>query len=144
MLLGEALRRAGVHDLIGRYGTQIDTSARKFGVDPGLIRGIIYEEQTHLLPVVESGFVERLGVGRTVGLGQVSVGLYGFSRTQLLNPATNIKAIATHLSVLQRQPLIVPGEPIPSLATRYNCGICTAITPYGRRVDFYRSELFSP
>lgn len=144
MRAGEALRGEGVRELIGQYGNEIDTAASDLGVDAGLIRGIIYEEQTHLIPGVESGVAERLGIGRTVGLGQVTEGLHGFTRAQLLDPATNIRAIATHLSVLQGRPLISPGAPISSLATSYNCGSCTSISAYGRRVNFYRSQFFSP
>jgi hypothetical protein len=144
MRTGEVLRGGSVRRLISRYGNEIDGAASRFGVDAGLIRGIIYEEQTHLIPGIESRIAENLGVGATVGLGQVTVGLNGFTREQLLDPATNIRAIATHLSNLQSQPLIDPRAPISSIATRYNCGSCTSITSYGRRVNFYRSEFFSP
>jgi len=137
MILGERVRGAQVRALIAKYGGNIEAAAAGSGVDPGLIRGIIYEEQTHLLP--GEGLAEQYGVGNTVGLGQVSVGLHGFSRAQLLDPATNIQAVATHLSYLQGQPLIAPNAPLASLATSYNCGSCTAISAYGRRVVFYRS-----
>lgn len=144
MRAGEALRGEGVRELIGQYGTEIDTAASDLGVDAGLVRGIIYEEQTHLIPGVESGVAGRLGIGRTVRLGQVTEGLHGFTRAQLLDPATNIRAIATHLSVLQGRRLKSLGAPISSLATSYNCGSCTSISAYGRRVNFYRSQFVSP
>lgn len=139
MRLGERIRGAQVRATIAKYGRTIDATAAEFSVDSGLIRGIIFEEQTHLIPVVESRAAESLGVGRTVGLGQVTEGLHGFTRAQLLDPATNIRAIATHLSSLQGQSLIASNAPLASLATSYNCGTCTAISAYGRRVVFYRS-----
>jgi hypothetical protein len=139
MILGERVRGAQVRAILAKYGGNIEAAAADFSVDPGLIRGIIYEEQTHLLP--GEGLAEQFGGGRTVGLGQMTEGLHGFTRAQLLDPATNIRAVATHLSYLQGQPLIAPNAPLASLATSYNCASCTAISAYGRRVVFYRSGL---
>jgi hypothetical protein len=138
MIVSEELNGARVRSMITNYTGVIHGVAAETNTDEGLIRAIIYEEQTHLLP--GEGIAERFGVGRTVGLGQVTVGYHGFSREQLLSPATNIRAIATHLAHLQQQPLVAPNAPIASLATRYNCGTCTTITPYGRRVVWYRSQ----
>lgn len=143
MRTGEALRGEGIRELIDQYGDEIDAAATTLGVDVGLIQGIIYEEQSHLLPGVESDFAEQQGYGATVGLGQVTVGLHGYTREQLLDPATNIRAIATHLAYLKLRPLINSRAPISSLATSYNCGTCKSITSYGRRVNFYRSQLYS-
>lgn len=138
MEVGEALRDGSVRSTIAAFNGNIEDAARAYGVDPDLIRSIIYEEQTHLLPFEATA--EAYGVGRTVGLGQVTVGLNGFTRAQLLNPATNIGAIAQHLSNIGGQPLIDPIYPTASLATRYNCGRCTSISNYGRRVDSYYQE----
>jgi hypothetical protein len=142
MAVAEWWRGDGVRDVIERYGREIDAAATEFGVDAGLIRGIIYEEQTHLYTGIESRFAESLGIGETVGLGQITEGLHGFTREQLLDPTTNIRAIATHLSSFGQPRLIDPYAPISSLATRYNCGSCTSISSYGRRVNSYRAEYF--
>lgn len=138
-MLSEWIRDARARAIIAKYGGTIDAAASELRVDAGLIGGIIYEEQIHLLP--GEALAERYGVGKTVGLGQVTEGLHGFTRAQLLDPVTNIRAIATHLSYLKQQSLIAPNAPLASLATRYNCGSCGSITPYGRRVVFYRSGL---
>ncbi|HEY8469411.1 MAG TPA: hypothetical protein VIL18_07205 [Longimicrobiales bacterium] len=118
----------------------IASTARMHGVDPGLMKAIVYGEQTHQLPF--EALAESLGLGKTVGLGQVTVGMNRFSRQVLLDPATNVTAMAAHLMQLQREPLIDPRNPIASLATRYNCGACTAISPYGRRVHAYYLAFF--
>lgn len=139
MRIGERLKGNSVRDMINQYSEHIDAVAKEFGVDANLIRGIIFEEQAHLDPFFENGR-ESLGVGSTVGLGQVMEGLHGFTREQLLDPVTNIRAIGTHLASLQEQSLIDSRAPIASLASRYNCGTCTSVTPYGRRVVFYHLQ----
>lgn len=139
MRAGEAWRGNDVRTMIRQYGEHIDAVSKEFGVDADLIRGIIFEEQTHLwYPVEDIG--ERLGVGSTIGLGQVTEDLHGFTREQLFDPIINIRAIGTHLTSLQAQPLIDPKAPIASLASRYNCGTCTSVTPYGRRVAHYHLQ----
>jgi RHS repeat-associated protein len=137
---GEILRGYDVRSTISKYGSEIEGAAGDYGVDANLIRAIIYEEQTHLLPLVESGLAQRLGIGRTVGLGQVTVGYYGYSRSELLDPATNIRAMGIHLSTMGYFPPINPASPISSAGTRYNCMSCTSIAPYGRRVEFYYDQ----
>jgi len=140
MQAGEILRGYDVRNTISNYGSEIEGAASDYGVDANLIRAVIYEEQTHLVPLVESRAAERLGVGRTVGLGQVTVGYYGFSRSELLDPATNIRAMGIHLSTMGYFPPIDPAAPISSAGTRYNCLSCTSISPYGRRVEFYYGQ----
>lgn len=140
MQAGEILRGHDVRSTISKYGSEIEGAAGDYGVDANLIRAIIYEEQTHLVPLVESRAAERLGVGSTVGLGQVTVGFYGYSRSELLDPATNIRAMGIHLSTMGYFPPIDPAAPISSAGTRYNCMSCTSISPYGRRVDFYYGQ----
>jgi hypothetical protein len=137
MEAGELLRDAAVRKMISALSTDIEESAAMLGVDPDLIRSIIYEEQVHLTPFEAT--MEAYGAGSTVGLGQVTVGLYGYTREALLNPAINVGAVALHLYNLGQQPLINTQFPTASLATRYNCGSCTSITPYGRRVDSYHA-----
>ena len=135
MTAGEWWRGEDVLETIAGQRSNIESAASQHGVDPNLIRATIYEEQTHLLP--GEGIAERFGVGDTVGLGQVTVGYYGYTREQLLDPATNINAVARHLSTIQGQPLIDPSNRVGSIATRYNRGSATSITPYGRRVSGY-------
>jgi soluble lytic murein transglycosylase-like protein len=141
MIAGEAFRGRSVRETIAGLGSDIDAAGGRYGVDSNAIRAIIYEEQTHLTPFEAA--LERRGYGSTVGLGQVTVGYYGYTRQQLLDPRTNVQAVARHLSSFQGLPNLPGGGAIPSLATRYNCGSCTAVTAYGRRVTEYYSRFVS-
>jgi len=132
MVWGEAIRGTSVRQEITLHGPTIDAFAAKYSVDGILIRAIIYEEQTHMLPF--EAFAEDIGFFTTVGLGQVTVGLHGYSRSELLTPSGNIEAIAKHLSTLS---VIDSSQPIASLATSYNCGTCSSVSSYGRRVESY-------
>ena len=134
LLVEISWRGADVLETIASQRSNIESAASRHRVDPNLIRATIYEEQTHLYP--GEGIAERFGIGDTVRLGQLTVGDHG-TREQLLDPARNINAIERHLSTLQSQPLIDPRNPVASIATRYNRGSATSITPYGRRVSGY-------
>jgi len=142
MKLGEAVSGGAVLKKIEKYDFEFQDNAEFYGVnDVALMKAIVYEEQTHLLP--GEGVAEGFGIGSTVGLGQVTVGLHGYMRNELLDATTNIQAIAEHIASLQRLPLIDPSRPIASLATRYNCGSCTKISKYGDRVESYAYNYFS-
>jgi soluble lytic murein transglycosylase-like protein len=138
MIAGEAFRGREVRETLAGLSSEIDAAGGRYGVNPNAIRGIIYEEQTHLTPFEAA--LERRGYGSTVGLGQVTVGHYGYTRQQLLDPRTNIQAVARHLSSFRGPPNLPGGGSVASLATRYNCGSCTAVTAYGRRVTEYYSR----
>ena len=136
MEVGDFFRTSRILKLLDNLHDEIVTASKANGVDHNLVKAIIVEEQSHVL-LGESFWEENLGIGSTVGLGQITVGKHGFSREQLLDAKTNIRAIATHLKSLLQQPLILPGAPVASLATKYNCGTCRSITAYGRRVVSY-------
>ena len=142
MDMGVAIRGRAVLTTIGLYDRSIAEASERYRVDANLVRGIIFEEQTHMLP--GEAAAEARGRGRTVGLGQVSVGLNGFTRQQLLDPETNIHATAMHLATLQQQTLIDPSNPTASIATRYNCGSCSTVSDYGQRVDAFIKAFFAP
>jgi hypothetical protein len=155
MGLGELIFGPSVNRVINQDSQDIVQAAERNGIDVSLIRAIIYEEQTHAIPIAESRQAERLGCGRTVGLGQITVGTYGQATTRenLLDPVTNINLVAFHLVNLREQ-LAYQGiaNPTPAeLATLYNCGSCiersdsgyrVRVTNYGRRVQefFIRYE----
>jgi hypothetical protein len=140
MTAGEWWRGEEVRGLIGSYGSQIEAIGTEYGVDPNLMRAIIYEEQTHRWPdPLEARAVERF-YGDTVGLGQVTVGFYGYSRQELLDPVTNLRAMAIHISTMDYFPPIDPSRPVASSATRYNWMDRTTISPYGNRVEGYYSR----
>jgi len=141
MAIGELVRGGRVRATINRHANAISEAAAANGVDPALIKGIIFEEQTHQFPI--EGALEARGVGSTVGLGQMTVGTHG-TRQQLLNPIYNIQAMARHLGALQAGGLIDANRPVASLATKYNCGKCTSISPYGERVEKSHQQFSSP
>jgi RHS repeat-associated protein len=130
---GESLHGRAVRREIERYDRLIYAVASTFGLKPSLIKAIIYEEQTHRTPGERT--LENLGIGHTVGLGQVTVGKLGFTREQLLNPYGNILAMGLLLREIAREHRIDPMHVDASLATRYNCGSCRQISDYGRRVE---------
>jgi hypothetical protein len=138
MRIGEGIRGPGVIRMIDGLRGDIDTAASNYGVDADLIRGVIYEESTHLLP--GEATAERFGYGKTVGIGQITEGTFGLTRGQLQNRSVAVDAIGRFLGQIQSQPLIDPSAPFSSTATRYNCGSCSSITSYGRRVNFYRGQ----
>jgi RHS repeat-associated protein len=139
---GEALQGRGAMAAIDDNKVNIERSSARNGVDPDLQRGIIFEEQSHQLPPGE-GLLERAGLGVTIGLGQVTVGTGGYTREQLFDPANNIEASSGLLGSIARQDLIDPTRPDASIATRYNCGSCANITPYGTRVEAYTERFRS-
>ena len=141
LALGELVRGGRVRATIARHESTIAGAAAANGVDPALIKGIIFEEQTHQTPF--EGALEARGEGSTVGLGQMTVGAHG-TRRQLLNPTYNINAMGRHLGALQADGLIDPKRPVASLATKYNCGSCTSISAYGERVEKFHQQFSSP
>jgi RHS repeat-associated protein len=141
LALGELVRGGRVRATIARHESTISGAAAANGVDPALIKGIIFEEQTHQTPF--EGALEARGEGSTVGLGQMTVGAHG-TRRHLLNPTYNINAMGRHLGALQADGLIDPKRPVASLATKYNCGSCTSISAYGERVEKFHRQFSSP
>lgn len=133
MKAGELTRGPSIRETIRKNESTINMVAKILRVDSALIKAIIFEEQAHLLP--GEALAERLGYGETVGLGQVTVGSFGFDREQLLDPDLNIVAIGMHLRSITEKPLINPDRPAASIATRYNCGSCKTISAYGERVE---------
>jgi RHS repeat-associated protein len=138
--LGEWASGGIVRHQLGCMNAYIRETAEASGVDPWLVKAIIYEEQTHLLP--GEALFERLGYGETVGLGQVTVGYFGYTREDLLTPEVNIAAMVQLISELQAEPLLDPERPLASIATRYNCGDnCSEVSDYGRRVEEFLGML---
>jgi RHS repeat-associated protein len=126
MRAGEMIRGPEVKSTLWQFDPFIERAARRYNVQACLIRSIVFEEQTHQLPF--EGLAEGFGVGHTVGRGQVTIGYYGRSQGQLLNPYLNILSIAQLLSEIQDAPLIDASRPEAS-------GKCKAISSYGERVE---------
>ncbi len=119
---------------IEQYSRAIYLAGSKYNADPFLIKAILFEEQSHLFPPL----VEDYLGGSTVGLGQVKTGTFDLSREQLLDPVTNIYAVAEIIADIQNStsgPLS-----IAEIATLYNNRGASSVTDYGIRVQqFYLS-----
>ena len=109
----------------------------EYGVDPDLVRAIIYEEQSHLTPDEALGREQIFPEWGSGGVGVMQVsGSVGaklnYSKTELArNSSSNIRAGVSHLSDIQKQYNTTdPGR----VATVYNCADCTGVTSYGQRV----------
>uniref|UniRef100_UPI0040573D10 RHS repeat-associated core domain-containing protein n=1 Tax=Candidatus Electrothrix sp. TaxID=2170559 RepID=UPI0040573D10 len=142
MKAGEFTRKPLVDYNINKNYSIIEEQAVNNNVDPDLVRAIITEEQSHLFPG-ESLIESYTSKGNTVGLGQVTVEYFGYSREELLKDDINIEAIAMNLSEESKR---IAGErgicPTPAMiATRYNCGSCKNVTSYGERVQKFYSDI---
>ena len=115
-----------------------------------LINAIIHEEQSHGF---DDMIFDRTPFGSTVGLGQIRVndsrsnqGYVALTRSQLLDPATNIRDISHRITVL--------GAALRDIGiTRSNSNYAAyvgsaynsqkslgSITDYGRRVEAYTND----
>ncbi|HEY0017769.1 MAG TPA: hypothetical protein VGC13_15760 [Longimicrobium sp.] len=141
MRLGEITRGASAHAVLREYGDEIAAAADRRGVNPGLIKAILHEEMTHQMPGED--FAEAIGIGSTIGLGQVTEGKHGYTRRDLMDPAVNIQAVATHLRFVTAEDPINPDRLVASWATSYNCNSCTSVSEYGTRVERYYQRWFS-
>jgi hypothetical protein len=114
----------------------IDGAANTYGINPNLIRAIIFEEQTKQFPP----YIEDSVGGTTFGLGQMTEGYYGLSREQLKDPTISINAIARHLASLiapNARALLDSSRFAASIGTFYNGADQPSISNYGRRIEYY-------
>jgi RHS repeat-associated protein len=139
--LGEIARGPSAHAVLREYDEEIHAAGNRWGVDPGLIKAVLYEEMTHQMPGED--FLEAVGMGSTIGLGQVTEGKYGYSRSDLMDPGTNIRAVATHLRFVTAEDPVNPTRLVASWATTYNCNSCTSVSGYGTRVEGFYKRWFS-
>ena len=119
---------------INKYVSQVTAAATKYGVDPDLIRSVMYIEQTH-------GYYDLLlqpfDKNRTILPMNVHDKLWGEfagTRQQLLNPAHNIDAGAKILASIQAN-LAPQDRTVDKISTLYNKLSATHVTDYGARVN---------
>lgn len=105
------------------YAPIISKAAIANSISPNLLRAILYEEIAHL--GLGEEFREKIGIGRTVGPGQMTIGDQFGTRKELLDPEINIWRSAKHISNIAAK-LDALGYPYdPALiGTIYNCGSC--------------------
>jgi len=147
MRIGEIYWRKDVEQFFEQWGSLICRVADRYGVDPTMMFAVFTEELSHRWPVIESGLAERIGIGGTVGPGQINVsvwsGLLDLNRDQLMNSSIiNIHAVAQILRIERdRLPGGYHGTSVLMWGTRYNAGTSSRITDYGRRISNFYQEL---
>lgn len=115
------------------FNDGINFAAAEHGVDPDLIRAVMYVETTHGW---YDEFTQPLGVNDTILPMNVSVRNWGpalgLSRQDLELPFTNIEAGTKILKgIIANLP---DGAPVSAVATLYNSLGATKVTNYGARV----------
>lgn len=118
---------------VGSFNDGIEFAAAKEGVDPNLIRAVMYVETTHGW---YDEYTQPLGLNDTILPMNVSVGNWGvplgLSREDLEQPFTNIEAGTKILKgIIANFPA---GASVSAVATLYNSLSATKVTNYGARV----------
>lgn len=123
----------GAVNTVNDYSKYIEAAGWKWGVDPDLIRAVMYMEQTH--GYYDAAF-QKFDLNRTILPMNVHDTLWGDfvgTRKQLLDPQFNINAGAKILANIQAN--LVPNERnVSKIATLYNKLGATKVTDYGARV----------
>jgi len=116
----------------------VEAAAIKYNLDPNLLRAIIYEEQSHLLPPI----IEDLVGGSAIGLGQFTPQAWSsFGEGCLDNrndPQKNIEAMAKYVDFLRS----IYGNDMGKIGSGYNFYDPSRPTPqsskdYGKRINLY-------
>jgi soluble lytic murein transglycosylase-like protein len=119
---------------VDKYASAIDTAAKKWGVDPDLIRSVMYMEQTHgYYDIV----LQPFDANRTILPMNVHDTLWGKfvgTRQQLLDPTYNINAGTKILAGIQAN-LAPQDRTVDKIATLYNKLGATQVSDYGARVN---------
>jgi hypothetical protein len=119
---------------VNKYASAIDTAAKKWHVEPDLIRSVMYMEQTH---GYYDALLEPFDMNHTILPMNVHDTLWGNfvgTRKQLLDPAYNIDAGAKILASIQAN-LAPEDTTVDKIATLYNKLGATQVTDYGARVN---------
>lgn len=106
-----------------RYDRSIQRAAQRYGVDPALVKSVIWQESRF--------HPKARGSAGEIGLMQIrslaaeewaqAERLLFFSRQQLFDPETNIRAGAWYLSKLRKR-YLGTDDPVPYALADYNAG----------------------
>jgi hypothetical protein len=123
------------------YDAEITQVAAELGIDPDLIRAIMYVETTHGYYGVPADF---LGISNSVLPMNVSLDFWGDvfgPRSNLDVPLNNIRAGATILSgIIANLPATAS---VAEIATLYNSLSATRVSDYGARTEaVFKSRLW--
>ena len=134
----EYLARSNVRD----YADQIEQVANEEGIDPDLIRAVMFVETTHGNYGGFGPMADALGRSDTILPMNVNVQYWGDifgSRAELDRPLNNIRAGARMLKNIIGN--FQSPASIPTIATLYNDSTATRVSDYGARVGaVYRSR----
>ena len=126
---------------VDRYESIIDEEAKRQGVDPNLVKAIMYMETTH------GGRYGHLaeGYGLSNSILPMNIGIepwksLGFTEADFNNPRMNIRAGVTLLKrIIER----VANPTVAKVATLYNNIRREKVNDYGARVaEIYRQQLW--
>jgi hypothetical protein len=118
----------------------IDKEANTQGVDPNLVKAIMYMESTH-------GYydapLDMIGMNKSLRPMNINSDYWkdlGYTREQLADPATNIKVGIMLIKRIQDR---LEDPSIRKIATLYNSISQEKVTDYGARVEaIYKEKLF--
>jgi RHS repeat-associated protein len=145
MRLGEKRSRKAIEDFFDNWGQHVCNAANNSNIDPVMLFAILKEEMSHMLP--GESFAETfLGIGETVGPGQINVDVWsqqlGADRDALTDIYTNIDAAADILGIEQQRLSQSGVAATPEMwGSRYNRSSASAVTDYGLRIGNFYNEL---
>ena len=130
------------HSGVSGWGKQIEAAATLAGVDPDLLRSVLYVETTH-------GYYDApldwIGINKSIRPSNINVDYWGDmfgTRAQLHNLDVNIQAGANMLGLIQLN--VAPGASVADIATLYNNINAVQVSNYGARVQaVYDAKLWN-
>lgn len=128
----EPLHEVAIFSAVGELDHLIDEAGIEQGVDPDLIRAIIYLETTH---GQYDKFFAWFGGNKSILPMNLNVNYWGDAfgtRDQLQDPKANITAGAKMLRALQNN--LPAGAPVSHIASLYNNHRTETVNDYGARV----------
>ena len=131
------------YSTVKSHAKLIEEEARRAGVDPNLVKAIMYVENAQGHYFGGGRLAERLGRAKSIlpmNVRHDPWGKLGFSERDLRNPRLNIRA---GILIIKRIRDRLQNPTIAKIATLYNSLYKDNVTAYGARVsDVYRRRLW--
>ncbi len=136
------LHEVHVFEQVTQNDAFIRSSALRHGVDPDLVRAIVYVESTHGQYDIILRPFDANSSSLPMNINTAYWGSTWGSRESLKNPAASIDAGTRMLRSIQ---MAMPGASIAKIATIYNDSNAVMVNSYGARVQaVYRAKLWQP
>lgn len=123
-------------DAVAKTDKLIEEEANRLGLDPDLLRAVIYVENSQGHYGGLAGLVEKLGMAKTVFPMNINPALWsgviGVRPEDLSDPQLNIRAGATLLKRIKSR---LSDPSIAKIASIYNFGGAEQVSDYGTRVE---------